>query len=141
MVIIGNCSDVCARLTITSNITDFYQNSNVTFHATIETNLLAPAAANELGFFTFLKDGDHINNFNRFGHTTITSPNLTLYIYNSQLSDSGVYQFVYVSSHAELYTNRLSININPNSTRTTTTKSSKYNYSYFHLLLRIHVYL
>lgn len=114
----GDCSDGCGILTIDSNTTDFYQNSNITFYSTVKANLLAPTADDELGFFIFLKDGDHINNPNRTNHSVITSPNITFYIFNAQFSDGGVYQFKFISPHADLYTNRLSIKINPSSTTT-----------------------
>ena len=135
----GNCNDLCARLTVNSSTTDFYQNSNVTFYSTIEINLLAPlTAADELGVFRFLKDGDGINNFSRISHTAINSPNISFYILNAQLSDSGVYQFVYLSSHAELYTNRVSIDVHPIASSTIITKSVASK----QLLLRyMHVYM
>ena len=117
---IGTCNDVCARLTVVnSNKTEFYQNSNVTFYAEVEPNLLQSVMipGNE-GVFILLKDGNPINRHN-ISHTPVNKPNITFHLYDLQVSDDGVYQFVYSNQYSDLYTNRLSItiiNINPNNT-------------------------
>ena len=72
------------------------------------------------GVFILLKDRNPINRHN-ISHTAVNKPNITFHLYDLQVSDDGVYEFVYSNQHSDLqlYTNRLSITvigINPSNT-------------------------
>ena len=108
-VFAGNCSTGCAKLTILNDSDVIPVNSTIIFHATVTINL-SPA---DDSFFGILKDDVHLNS-SRVNYTTITDKSITFYIYNIQPEDSGVYQVTYVSQHAELLTNRLSIEVSIN---------------------------
>ena len=110
---------------VNSNTTEFYQNSNITFYAEVETNLLQSIMMPvDDGVFILYKDGNPINRHN-ISHTPLNRPNITFRLYNLQVSDNGVYQCLYLNQRVNLYTNRLAITINIINPSTTTNIASK----------------
>ena len=128
----GQCNTSCARLTEVNNRTTVPVHSTVILHAITTVNLLP----GDDSTFVVLKDGIHFNS-SCLNYTTITGNSITFSICNAQPEDSGVYQLMHISRHAELLTNGLLIeiiDIGMNSTISPSTSKELYNYNmYMHM--------
>jgi len=101
-VLTGNCSQTCSRLTVDN--TTVITNSTITFHSTV----IVSTSPDDHGTMILRKDGQPVRGSN-INHTSLSLPEVTYYIPDAQIMDSGVYDAEYFGICTMLFTNKVTI--------------------------------